>query len=75
MQTLLTLAQQGVLFSPNTQHINKINYDFDNLKRNQLKEEFITAIKRYYPELDNSKLHPSYTGIDQSSAPPLQIMQ
>ena len=32
-------------------------------------ERFVTAIRRYYPALDETRLHPSYTGIRPKLAP------
>lgn len=62
IHSTLDLSGQ-VRFGPDTQYIDSLNYDFDDLKQSQLKEQFINAIQKYYPNLDHNKLHPSYTGI------------
>ena len=62
IHSTLDLSGQ-VRFGPDTQYIDSINYDFDELKQSLLKEQFITAIKRYYPRIDEHKLQPSYCGI------------
>lgn len=41
------------------------DYSFDESRR----EEFIAAIRSYYPDLDESKLQPGYTGIRPKLAP------
>ena len=46
-------------FGPDVQWISDIDYDFD-LSR---KAEFAAAIRLYYPELDEARLRPAYTGI------------
>ncbi len=46
-------------FGPDVRWIDGINYDFDDSHR----EDFIAAIRRYYPGLEESRLQPSYTGI------------
>lgn len=62
IHSTLDLSGQ-VRFGPDTQYIDSIDYDFDELKQSLLKEQFITAIKRYYPRIDEHKLQPSYCGI------------
>ncbi len=49
----------GVRFGPDVRWIDELNYDFDDSHR----DEFITAIRRYYPDLDSSALQPAYTGV------------
>jgi len=46
-------------FGPDVQWVDKVDYSFDESR----KGEFVRAIRRYYPELDDSRLQPSYTGI------------
>ena len=46
-------------FGPDVRWIDRIDYSFDDSQR----EAFIHAIRRYYPGLDESRLHPGYTGI------------
>lgn len=48
-----------VKFGPDARWVSSIDYDFDDGKR----QEFITAIQSYYPELDPDNLVPGYTGI------------
>ncbi len=49
----------GVRFGPDVRWIDELNYDFDDSHR----DEFVTAIRRYYPDLDSSALQPAYTGV------------
>ena len=46
-------------FGPDVQWIDDIDYRFDNSHRS----EFVQAIRRYYPGLDETRLQPGYTGI------------
>jgi len=46
-------------FGPDTQYIDKINYDFPS----KLKEKFIKQVSQYFPNIDASKLQPAYAGI------------
>lgn len=46
-------------FGPDVQWIDDIDYAFDDSNR----ERFVTAIRRYYPGLDEARLQPSYAGI------------
>jgi L-2-hydroxyglutarate oxidase LhgO len=46
-------------FGPDVQWIDTPDYTFDSNNR----ASFVTAIKRYYPALEESRLHASYTGI------------
>ena len=48
-----------VRFGPDVTWIDDVDYDFDESR----KPDFVTAIQRYYPGLDVSKLVPAYTGI------------
>ena len=54
----LDLAGQ-VKFGPDVHWIDAPDYGFDAHNRTA----FVEAIRRYYPALDESRLHPSYTGI------------
>ncbi|MDP7153912.1 MAG: NAD(P)/FAD-dependent oxidoreductase [Gammaproteobacteria bacterium] len=54
----LDLAGQG-RFGPDVQWVETLDYDFDNTR----KAEFVDAIRRYYPDLDESLLTEAYTGI------------
>ena len=46
-------------FGPDFEWSDDINYSFDE----SLKNKFVTAIKEYWPELDEDRLIPDYTGI------------
>ena len=46
-------------FGPDVMWIDDVDYSFDGGNR----DAFVTAIRRYYPDLDETRLHPSYTGI------------
>ncbi len=54
----LDLAGQ-VKFGPDARWIDSIDYEFDESRF----ENFVAAIRTYYPGLDKQKLHPGYTGI------------
>ncbi len=62
----LDLAGQA-RFGPDIRWIDSVDYEFDDSRR----EEFVTAIRRYYPALDESRLQPGYTGI----RPKLELSQ
>ena len=46
-------------FGPDVQWLDAIDYRFNPDTR----DSFATAIRRYYPDLDDTRLQPSYTGI------------
>jgi len=46
-------------FGPDVTWIDSINYDFDESR----KQDFVTAIKTYFPGVDADRLAPAYTGI------------
>ncbi|MCH7822395.1 MAG: NAD(P)/FAD-dependent oxidoreductase [Proteobacteria bacterium] len=48
-----------VRFGPDLTWVESVDYGFDKNR----KPDFVKAIKRYYPELDESKLSPAYTGV------------
>jgi L-2-hydroxyglutarate oxidase LhgO len=54
----LDLAGQA-RFGPDVVWIDSVDYRFDDRNR----ERFVTAIRRYYPDLDETRLQPGYTGI------------
>jgi L-2-hydroxyglutarate oxidase LhgO len=54
----LDLAGQA-RFGPDVVWIDGVDYRFDDRNR----ERFIAAIRRYYPDLDETRLQPGYTGI------------
>jgi L-2-hydroxyglutarate oxidase LhgO len=49
----------GARFGPDVQWITDIDYSVDEGR----KAEFARAIRLYYPQLDDSRLQPAYTGI------------
>ncbi len=49
----------AVRFGPDVTWVDDVDYDFDE----SCKPEFVAAIRRYYPDLDESKLTPAFTGI------------
>jgi L-2-hydroxyglutarate oxidase LhgO len=58
--THVTLDLAGdARFGPDVQWIEEIDYGFDETR----KAEFARAIRLYYPNLDDSRLQPAYTGI------------
>lgn len=65
--THVTLDLAGrVRFGPDVEWIDGIDYRFGADRR----PEFAAAIRRYYPELDASRLAPDYTGIRPKISPP-----
>ena len=46
-------------FGPDLTWIDDIDYAFDETR----KRDFVAAIKKYFPDLDERKLQPAYTGI------------
>ena len=52
-------------FGPDVVWQCRHDYAFDESRR----EEFVAAIRSYYPDLDESKLQPGYTGIRPKLAP------
>lgn len=52
-------------FGPDVVWQDDEDYSFDSVNF----DRFVAAIKRYYPSLDESRLHPSYTGIRPKLAP------
>jgi L-2-hydroxyglutarate oxidase LhgO len=58
--THVTLDLNGAArFGPDVQWIEQIDYGFDETRR----ARFAEAIRLYYPQLDDSRLQPAYTGI------------
>jgi L-2-hydroxyglutarate oxidase LhgO len=49
----------SVRFGPDVRWVESIDYDFDDSH----KGEFVEAIQRYYPALEQGRLSPGYTGI------------
>ena len=60
----LDLAGQA-RFGPDVMWIDAADYDFDTANR----DRFVAAIRRYYPALDEERLHPGYTGIRPKIVP------
>lgn len=54
-----------VKFGPDVRWIDSVDYTFDDSRR----QEFVQAIKAYYPALDEERLQPGYTGIRPKIAP------
>ena len=55
-----TVDLQGhTKFGPNVAWVEELDYRFDESH----KADFVTAIQRYFPDLDEQKLVPAYTGI------------
>ena len=46
-------------FGPDVEWVDEIDYAFDENR----KARFVTAIRSYFPDLDESKLVPAYTGV------------
>jgi L-2-hydroxyglutarate oxidase LhgO len=46
-------------FGPDVQWLDEVDYSFDETR----KHEFLHAIRAYYPEMDEARLQPAYTGI------------
>ena len=46
-------------FGPDVEWINDVDYAFEESRR----DEFVKSIRRYFPDLDETKLTPAYTGI------------
>jgi D-amino-acid oxidase len=53
-------------FGPDVAWCDEPDYRFDESTR----EDFISAIRRYYPDLDESRLQPGYTGVRPKISPP-----
>ncbi|MDH4126605.1 MAG: NAD(P)/FAD-dependent oxidoreductase [Gammaproteobacteria bacterium] len=53
-------------FGPDVRWVDAINYDFDDSCR----QDFVTAIRRYFKGVDENKLAPAYTGIRAKLAGP-----
>ena len=60
----MDLAGQ-VKFGPDVRWIDEIDYSFDESHF----DDFVSAIRSYYPAVDPARLHPSYTGIRPKIAP------
>ncbi|MGC2459693.1 MAG: NAD(P)/FAD-dependent oxidoreductase [Steroidobacteraceae bacterium] len=58
----------GARFGPDVQWIEHIDYSFDEARR----ADFAEAIRLYYPQLDDSRLQPAYTGIRPKISAPGQ---
>ncbi|MBV1920379.1 MAG: NAD(P)/FAD-dependent oxidoreductase [Pseudomonadales bacterium] len=59
-----TLDLGGQLkFGPDTQYIDVLGYALDYAVSQDLRDTFVQAIKRYFPNIDAKKLQPAYSGI------------
>jgi L-2-hydroxyglutarate oxidase LhgO len=56
----------GVRFGPDVEWVSAIDYSIDESRR----ENFAAAIRRYYPDLDATRLQPGYAGIRPKLAAP-----
>ena len=56
----------GVRFGPDVEWVSAIDYSVDGSRR----ETFASAIRRYYPDLDATRLQPGYAGIRPKLAAP-----
>jgi len=54
-----------IKFGPDVRWINGVDYAFDDSRR----DEFIEAIRAYYPALEEERLQPGYTGIRPKISP------
>ena len=62
----VTVDMSGaVRFGPDVEWVNKIDYRVDPGRA----ENFYTAIRRYYPSLEDNSLQPGYSGIRPKIAP------
>ena len=61
----LDLAGQ-IKFGPDVRWIDRVDYSFDESHF----DDFVQAIRSYYPKLEPDRLYPSYTGIRPKIAPP-----
>jgi L-2-hydroxyglutarate oxidase LhgO len=63
----VTLDLAGaVRFGPDVEWVASVDYSVDERRR----DAFATAIRRYYPDLDHTRLQPGYTGIRPKLAGP-----
>jgi L-2-hydroxyglutarate oxidase LhgO len=60
--------QGGARFGPDVSWVEDIDYSFDESRR----ALFASAIRLYYPDLDESRLHPAYTGIRPKISAPTE---
>lgn len=67
--THVTLDLSGnARFGPDVSWIDNIDFSFDESRRAQ----FASAIRLYYPDLDESRLQPAYTGIRPKISAPTE---
>ena len=62
IHSTLDLAGQ-IKFGPDVQYINEVDYQFSIKDHDQLKAQFVQAIRRYWPQINPEKLQAGYTGI------------
>jgi len=53
-------------FGPDIEYCDGVDYRFDESR----KARFITAIRRWYPDLDETRLQPAYVGVRPKLAGP-----
>ena len=61
----------GMRFGPDVEFINEIDYSFNE----SLKSKFVDSISKYWPEFNEDKLHPDYTGIRPKITKPNETMR
>ena len=61
----------GMRFGPDVEFVNEINYSFNE----SLKYKFVDSISKYWPEINEDKLHPDYTGIRPKITKPNESMR
>ena len=61
----------GVRFGPDVEFVNEIDYSFNE----SLKSKFVDSISQYWPEINEDKLHPDYTGIRPKITKPNESMR
>ena len=61
----------GMRFGPDVEFINEIDYSFNE----SLKSKFVDSISKYWPEFNEDKLHPDYTGIRPKITKPNESMR
>jgi L-2-hydroxyglutarate oxidase LhgO len=58
-------------FGPDVEWIEEVDYAFDESRKNA----FVNSIRRFFPDLDESKLAPAYTGIRPKLTGPGGVFQ
>ncbi len=61
----------GMRFGPDVEFVDEIDYSFNE----SLKSKFVDSISQYWPEINEDKLHPDYTGIRPKITKPNESMR